>query len=69
MKEIEIKVKGMVCEGCENRLKAVLSVIDGVKSVEANHNSGIVTVNAREDIDITILKEAIVDIGFEVVEG
>ncbi len=69
MKEIEIKVKGMVCEGCENRLKAVLSVIDGVKSVEANHNSGIITVNAREDIDIAILKEAIVDIGFEVVEG
>ena len=69
MKEIEIKVNGMVCDGCENRLKAVLSAIDGVKSVEANHNSGIVTVNAREDIDITILKEAIVDIGFEVVEG
>ena len=47
MKELEIKVKGMVCEGCENRVKNALSTIDGVDNVEANHKTGIVTVKLQ----------------------
>ena len=31
LKEIEIKVKGMMCEGCENRIKNALSTINGVE--------------------------------------
>ena len=40
MKELKIKIEGMVCGGCENRVKTALSEISGVESVDANHNTG-----------------------------
>ncbi len=68
MKEITIKVNGMVCGGCENRVKNAVSTIEGVEKVEADHNKGIVTVNIKEDISKEIIEEKIQDIGFEVVK-
>ena len=69
MKELEIKINGMGCGGCENRVKTALSTIEGVESVEANHNTGIVTVKAEKDLDVAQIKEKIVDLGYEIVEG
>ena len=69
MKELEIKINGMVCGGCENRVKTALSTIEGVESVEANHNTGIVKVKAEKDLDVAQIKEKIVDLGYEIVEG
>ncbi|MEI3356695.1 MAG: heavy metal-associated domain-containing protein [Clostridia bacterium] len=69
MKELEIKINGMVCGGCENRVKTALSTIEWVESVEANHNTGIVTVKAEKDLDVAQIKEKIVDLGYEIVEG
>ena len=68
MKEITIKVNGMVCGGCENRVKNAVSTIEGVEKVEADHNKGIVTVNMKEDVSKNIIEEKIEDIGFEVVK-
>lgn len=66
MKEI-IKVNGMVCEGCENRIKNALKTIEGVEEVVADHKTGIVTVTAKEDISKNVIEEKIQDIGFEVI--
>ena len=30
MKELEIKINGMVCGGCENRVKTALSTIEDI---------------------------------------
>lgn len=68
MKELKLKINGMVCGGCENRVKSALSSIDGVESVDANHNTGIVTINSKEGLDIEKIKEKIIDIGYEIVE-
>ncbi len=68
MKELEIKVKGMVCEGCENRVKNALSTIDGVSNVEANHKTGIVTVKLNKEVEKSIFEEKIDDLGFEIVK-
>ena len=68
MKNIVIKVNGMHCSGCENRIKNVLSDIEGVEEVKANYKDGIVTVNANENIDVSILNEKIEDLGFNVEE-
>lgn len=68
MKEIKIKINGMVCEGCENRVKSAVSLMDGVENVDANHNTGIVTVNVKEDLDIAKIKEKIEDLGYDVIE-
>ena len=66
MKEIQIKVNGMVCEGCENRVKNALSTITGVEKVEANYETGKVIVLVSEEVSKMVLEEKIDDIGFEV---
>lgn len=66
MKETIINVKGMVCNGCENRVKNALKTIDGVEEVEANYTNGIVKVTSKKDVEESALKEKIEDIGFEV---
>lgn len=68
MKELKLKINGMMCGGCENRVKNALSEIDGVESVEADHNTGIVVINSKKDLDIAKIKEQIIDIGYEIVE-
>ena len=68
MKEIKMKVNGMVCGGCENRVKSALSMLDGVESVEANHETGIVTVMSNKEIERSVIEEKINDLGFEMVK-
>ena len=68
MKEIKLKINGMMCEGCENRVKSAVSLIEGVEKVDADHNTGIVTLTSKEDIDISKIKEKIIDIGYEIEE-
>ena len=68
MKEIELKVNGMVCEGCENRVKNALSTIEGIENVEASHETGIVTIKVNKEIERTVIEEKIDDIGFEVIK-
>ncbi len=65
MKETILKVKGMACEGCENRIQNALKTIEGVETVVANHNYGTVKVTA-DGVDENVLKEKIEDIGYEV---
>ena len=66
MKEIILNVKGMVCNGCENRVQNALKNIEGVEEVIANHNDGTVKVTSKEEVSKDVIKEKIEDIGFEV---
>lgn len=68
MKETIIKIKGMVCEGCENRVKNALKLINTVEEVTADHKTGTVKIISKEQIQKELLKEAIEDLGFEYVE-
>ena len=68
MKEIILIVNGMVCNGCENRVKNAIKSINGVENVVADHNTGKVTVTSNDDVLESVIKEKIEDIGFEVVK-
>ena len=68
MKKITIKVNGMVCDGCENRVKNALSTLDGVESIEASHKTGIVTVISNKEIEKSVIEDRINDLGFETVK-
>lgn len=68
MKEIEIKTKGMVCGGCENRVKNAISAIEGVEKVNADYKTGLVTIEAKEEVQVVEIEEKIEDIGFEIVK-
>ena len=67
MKEMIFNVEGMMCEGCENRIKNAVSSIDGVIDVSAKHDTGIVKVLTRENVTEDIIKEKIEDLDFKVV--
>ena len=66
MKEIIIKVEGMVCNGCENRVQNALKQIDGVENVVASYKAGTATITLSKDVSKDVIKEKIEDIGFEV---
>lgn len=68
MKSIVIKVEGMACGGCENRIKNVLETIEGVSSVNANYIDGTVSVSLENNISENTIFEKIEDIGFKVVK-
>lgn len=66
MKEITLKVEGMMCEGCENRIKNAVGTMEGVVDVSAKHDTGVVKVIAKENVMEEEIKEKIEDIGFSV---
>ena len=68
MKETIIKVEGMVCNGCENRVQNALKNIDGVENVVADHTTGIVTITSKNEVAESTMKEKIEYIGFKVKE-
>lgn len=68
MSELKLKVKGMMCTGCENRIKNAIGEIKGIKSVDANHKTGQVVINSDNEVNIEEIKSVVEDIGFEVTE-
>lgn len=68
MKEMIIKVTGMMCAGCENRVQNAVKLLAGVEEVIANHEDGTVKVVSAESVTVESVKEAIEDLGFDIVE-
>lgn len=68
MKETIINVKGMMCGGCENRIKNALGELEGIEKVEANYKTGEVKILANENVERKAMEDVIEDIGFEVVK-
>lgn len=69
MKEINLKVIGMHCEGCENRIKNALNSMEEIIEVKANHIDGMVYIKANKDINMEKIKEILDDLGFEIEEN
>lgn len=44
-----IKVSGMTCTGCEETIQSTLNPIEGVKSVQADHKTGIIRIQTLGD--------------------
>ena len=69
MKKISLKIEGMHCEGCSNRLTRVLENLDGVISANVSLENKKADIEYNEDIlSIEEIKEAISDAGFEAIE-
>lgn len=67
MKEITLKVTGMMCGGCENRVKSAVGNIDGVENVTADHTTGKVVITSNDNVTEEVIKETLEDIGYEVI--
>ena len=68
MKETILIVNGMMCGGCENRVKNAIKNIEGVENVTADHNTGKVIVISDNEVSEEIIEETLEDIGYEVVK-
>lgn len=69
MKNINLKIEGMHCDGCAKRLEKVLNNIEGVERATVSFNDKCASVEYTEEkVSVEELKETIVDAGFEVVE-
>ena len=68
--KIEIRISGMSCTGCENRVENVLKNVENVKSVNANYNIGIVEIETNDikNLDIDVIKETLEDLGYDILE-
>ena len=58
MKEINLKVEGMIQNAVKN--------MNGIKSVKADHTTGTVKIEAEDGIEESKIKEKIENIGFDV---
>ena len=67
MLEKTMVIKGMSCGHCSARVEKVLNAIDGVEAtVDLESNSA--TVKLSADVSNEVLKKAVDDIGYTVVE-
>ena len=68
MDKLDLNVSGMMCEGCENRIKKVINNIDGVTGVKVSYKDGkvIITgnglnreelINKIENLDYEVLNK------------
>lgn len=64
---VTLKVEGMSCTGCEQRLGTALRRVEGVSEATADHRTG--ELNVRYDAEVTdreALEERVVMAGYEV---
>ena len=66
MKKV-IKIEGMHCGGCVKRVDAALNAIDGV-SATVDLATGSAVVELTKEVSDEVLREAVEDLGFDVVE-
>lgn len=66
MKEIKLKIEGMHCAGCSNRLEKILNNVDGVESakVSLEEKSADIKYN-EEDVELNTILQGIEDAGFK----
>lgn len=66
METVTIVVGGMSCGGCEDRLAAALGRVDGVGTVSADHQTGLVRVMFDSvRVDESRLREQISVCGYD----
>mgnify|MGYP000918300837 CR=1 FL=1 len=54
-----MKIEGMMCGHCEARVKKSLEALAQVEEAVVSHESGTAVVTLQEDVDNTILKNAV----------
>ena len=66
MNKIDLNVKGMMCGGCENRVKRAVKDIAGVDDVTADFTTGKVSISCSNEVSKESIEKVIEDIGYEV---
>lgn len=72
MQNLTLKVGGIHCENCASKVRAILKGIKGVKHIEVEvikmQGNGIVKIEFDTPASVEVIKEEILDCGYEVLE-
>ena len=63
-----MKIKGMMCEHCENRVKKTLEALPQVKEAKVSYKEGVAVVTMQEDIEDETLKHLVEEQDYQVEE-
>ncbi len=66
MKNIELNIEGMKCEGCVNRIKNVLSTIKGIDSFDVSLEDKKLTLSVKKEKTVDEVIKKIETLGFGV---
>ena len=66
MKNIELNIEGMHCEGCVNRIKNALSTIKGIDSFNVSLEEKKLTISVKKEKTIDEVIKKIEALGFNV---
>ena len=66
MKEITMKISGMMCPHCEANVKGALEAIEGVEGARVSHEKNEAVVTLSSDVSFGTLKKAVEDKGYKV---
>jgi Cu2+-exporting ATPase len=63
--ETIINVEGMMCEHCENRVRACLEALNGIETAQCDYRQGIVKITFSEEVDLKEIKNAVSSAGYK----
>lgn len=66
--EAKIKVQGMKCQKCVDKIEKFVGEIDGVEFIDVDLQASCVRVVFDEESKLAMIKEAILDSGFEIAQ-
>lgn len=62
-----VSVSGMSCEHCVNRVRGELLAVSGVSAVEVSLETGAVTIVSGSALQLSAVRDAVVEAGYELV--
>lgn len=68
MKDVVLKIDGMHCEGCVNRINNVVSKIKGVNSFNVSLEDKNIILSVKKDKVLEEVKDKIENLGFNIVD-
>lgn len=63
-----IKIEGMSCGHCENRVKTALQSVEGLEIIRVSASDDLAEINVEDDDMLTAAIDAIEDAGYDVIE-
>ena len=66
MKNVELNIEGMKCEGCVNRIKNALSTIKGINSFDISLEDKKLTLSLKKEKTVDEVMKKIETLGFEI---
>ena len=66
--EVTLKIEGMMCQHCENRVKKALEALPGVEEASVSHTDKSAVVRLSGEVPLETLRKAVEDEGYTVTE-